>query len=131
MRFSTLVARWLRHHWRDHLGVLLAVATGAAVLSGALIVGDSARHTLRRGALLRLGRTDLALVAPAGFAAELADRLEGRLGARVAPLLREPAVAVAAGEERRRQVGGIRVYGVDGRFARFRKVRNLPVSVVS
>ena len=114
VRLATLVARGLRHHRRDHLGVLLAVAIGAAVLTGALIVGDSARHTLRRGALQRLGRTELALAAPGtGFAATLADRLEARLGVPVAPLLREPAVAVAAGGEGRRQVGGVRVFGVD------------------
>ncbi len=120
MRFATLVGRGLRHHGRDHLGVLLGVAVGAAVLTGALVVGDSARHTLRGGALLRVGRATLALqAAGAPFADGLAGRLEERLGVPVAPVLHAPGMALAAHGDGRRQVNRVQVYGVDGRFARF------------
>src|SRR5436309_1774918 len=55
MRFSTLIFRSLRFHWRSHLGVLLGAAVGSAALIGALVVGDSVRESLRELALQRLG----------------------------------------------------------------------------
>jgi len=42
-----LVARNLRFHWRGNVAVLLGVAVGSAVLTGALLVGDSLRGSLR------------------------------------------------------------------------------------
>ena len=50
-----LVTRSLAHHWRAHVGVLLGVACAAAVLVGALVVGDSVRGSLREQALQRVG----------------------------------------------------------------------------
>ena len=42
-----LVLRNLAYHWRGNLAVLLGVAVGSAVLTGALLVGDSLRGSLR------------------------------------------------------------------------------------
>src|SRR5437762_2802407 len=42
----TLAFRNIRFHWRGNLAVLLGVAVGAAVLAGALFVGDSLRGSL-------------------------------------------------------------------------------------
>ena len=61
MTFRTLTRRSLRFHWRSHLGVMLGAAIGSAALIGALIVGDSARQSLRAQALERLGWTRFAL----------------------------------------------------------------------
>jgi hypothetical protein len=47
------MSRWrllllnLLFHWRGNLAVLLGVVVGAAVLTGALLVGDSLRGSLR------------------------------------------------------------------------------------
>ncbi|HTQ55954.1 MAG TPA: ABC transporter permease [Bryobacteraceae bacterium] len=57
MRTSTLLARNLKWYWRTNLAVLLGVATAAAVLGGALLVGDSVRASLRDLVLARLGNT--------------------------------------------------------------------------
>jgi hypothetical protein len=57
MRISTLLARNLKWYWRTNLAVLLGVATAAAVLGGALLVGDSVRASLRDLVLARLGNT--------------------------------------------------------------------------
>lgn len=65
----------LRHHWRMHVAVGLGVAVGTAVLTGALVVGDSVRASLKRLTIERLGRIDLALVADRLFRAELAEEL--------------------------------------------------------
>jgi ABC-type lipoprotein release transport system permease subunit len=67
-----LIRRGLAHHWRIHLAVALGVMAGTAVLTGALLVGDSVRGSLRDLALDRLGSIDVALVAPHFFREELA-----------------------------------------------------------
>jgi putative ABC transport system permease protein len=58
---STLILRSLWHHARSHLGTFLGVAVGSAILTGALLVGDSVRGSLRDLALARLGKTEVAL----------------------------------------------------------------------
>ena len=57
-----LLLRNLFYHWRGNLAVLLGVVVGAAVLTGALLVGDSLRGSLRELTLRRLGWVDEALV---------------------------------------------------------------------
>src|SRR5687767_14339349 len=65
----------LRHYRRIHLAVALGVAIATAVLTGALLVGDSVRGSLRDLTLERLGRIDSALVSGQMFREELADEL--------------------------------------------------------
>ena len=60
---------------RVHIAVALGVMTATAVLTGALVVGDSMRGSLRHLALDRLQGIDDALVVPRFFRAELADEL--------------------------------------------------------
>ena len=57
-----LLLRNLFYHWRGNLAVFLGVAVGAAVLTGALLVGDSLRGSLRDLTLRRLGWVDDALI---------------------------------------------------------------------
>ena len=61
MTFRTLIRRGLRFHWRAHLGVVLGAAVGSAALIGALVVGDSVRHSLKYQAARRLAGTIVAL----------------------------------------------------------------------
>ena len=65
----------LRHYRRIHVAVALGVAVATAVLTGALLVGDSVRGSLRDLTLQRLGRIDSVLVAGHMFRAALADEL--------------------------------------------------------
>jgi hypothetical protein len=85
-----LVSLW--YHRRIHVAVALGVAAGTAVLTGALVVGDSMRGSLRRLTLERLGRIELALVTDRFFRAELADQWAGRLEAE--GLSMEPVPAI-------------------------------------
>lgn len=64
--------RSLVFHWRIHMAVALGVAAATAVLTGALLVGDSVRGSLRRLTLDRLGRIDEVLVTDRFFAEEMA-----------------------------------------------------------
>ncbi len=61
MKPRALVLASARHYWRTHLGVILGAALGAMVLTGALLVGDSVKATLREQALARVGKVEVAM----------------------------------------------------------------------
>lgn len=68
----------LTHHWRINLAVALGVFAATAVLTGALLVGDSVRGSLKTLTLDRLGKIDEALIADRFFRAELAAELAAK-----------------------------------------------------
>ncbi|MBL9092997.1 MAG: FtsX-like permease family protein, partial [Planctomycetaceae bacterium] len=70
-----LIADSLRHHRRIHIAVALGTAAATAVLTGALLVGDSVRGSLKHTALDRLSTIDEVLVSDKLFRASLADEL--------------------------------------------------------
>ncbi len=72
MNLRTLHARSLAFFARANAAVVLCVAVATAVLTGALLVGDSMRGSLRDMALRRLGPVDHALVAPRFFREQFA-----------------------------------------------------------
>ncbi len=74
------IFRSLAFHWRVNTAVALGVAAATAVLTGALLVGDSVRGSLRRLTLDRLGRIDEVLLTDRFFRAELADELSADEG---------------------------------------------------
>src|SRR5213080_522704 len=78
MTWRRLLWRNLFGHWRGNLAVLLGVAVGTAVLTGALLVGDSLRGSLRAQALEQLGWVDQSLVAGRFFREELGRNLAAR-----------------------------------------------------
>jgi ABC-type antimicrobial peptide transport system permease subunit len=92
---------------------------GTAALTGALLVGDSMRGSLREQALVRLGRIDHALIADRFFREclpkDLLDnaRLQQRVSATSAVILLRGGVTHA---ESGRRVNRISVLGVDERF---------------
>ncbi|UCG48606.1 MAG: FtsX-like permease family protein, partial [Phycisphaerales bacterium] len=110
-----LVKRSLGFFWRTNLGVLLAVVVSTAVLTGALVVGDSVRHSLMLMVNARLGRTQFALVGgDRFFRAALADDLAAELNTKVSPVLRLRGLMADGDGERR--VNRVEVLGVDRRF---------------
>ncbi|MHC4876238.1 MAG: ABC transporter permease [Planctomycetota bacterium] len=124
MKKSTLILRSLTHYWRTHLAVLLGVIAGTTVITGALIVGDSVRESLRTMSLDRLGGVDHALHAPRFFRQQLADDLAQQLQVSerfttLAPALIMDAALVREADDGTvsERVGGVRVYGIDERFA--------------
>jgi putative ABC transport system permease protein len=75
MTFLQLITSSLRHHARIHAAVALGVLAATAVLTGALLVGDSMRGSLRHLALDRLGRIDEILVVDRFFREDLVAEL--------------------------------------------------------
>lgn len=107
--------RTFLHYWRQNLTTALGVAISTAVLAGGLIIGDSVRHSLEKGASMRLGRTEFAVSGTDRiFTAGMADRLAGQIGRPCVPVLRLQGSASADGG--RMRLNRIVVNGVDGRF---------------
>jgi putative ABC transport system permease protein len=112
MTSRQLILRGLRHYWRTNLAVVAGMAVAVAVLSGALLVGESVRASLRRLALERMGNTVTAIRAAGLFRDELADSL-----GKACPMLAlEGLVRHQAGG---RQATHVPVYGIDERFWKF------------
>jgi len=122
---SSLLLRGLTYYWRTHLAVVIGVATAVAVLSGALLVGDSVRGSLRDLVVGRLGKTDYVVISSGFFREQLAADLQKQPSASahisgVTPLV--VANAVVSVQQSGRKAGHVRVYGVDDRFWRFHGV---------
>lgn len=113
LTFWSLLRRNLRYYYRTHLAVVAGVAVAVGVLTGALLVGDSVRGSLRELFLNRLGKTDHAVVASGFFREDLAEEmLPG-----AAPLV--VFEGMVANERTGLRRAGVQVYGVDGRFWKF------------
>jgi ABC-type antimicrobial peptide transport system permease subunit len=91
------ILRSLKFHWRIHVAVALGVAAATAVLTGALLVGDSVRGSLRRLTLDRLGRIDEVLVTDRFFAVDLATRLQAAPAVRQHYSAAVPAILFSRG----------------------------------
>jgi ABC-type lipoprotein release transport system permease subunit len=117
MKFWNLILASLRFHWRAHLGVGLGALLASAILTGALLVGDSVKWSLRQSALLRLGRINLALQVPNRlFSADL-DRALRREGLeKLAAILQLRGMALVSENDTDRQVNQVQVLGVDEAF---------------
>ena len=118
MSLWQFLLRSLVFRWRMHLAVALGVAAATAVLTGALLVGDSVRGSLRHLALDRLGKIDQALITDRFFRQQMAaDFAKQRAGSQVAPAILFPAVtAERAASEGRRRAAGVMLVGCDDLF---------------
>lgn len=116
MSLARLLLRNLLFHWRGNLAVLLGVVVGTAVLTGALLVGDSLRGSLRDLSLRQLGWVDHALVGGRFVREALAGELKAK---QVCPALLLQGAA-SAGDEKdplaMHRVGRVVILGVDERF---------------
>src|SRR5829696_9438413 len=117
---TTFVFRNLRYHARGNLAVLLGVAVGSAVLTGALLVGDSLRGSLRARVERQLGGVEAVAFFPRPVrvtrddSTSITDNLPGK----VAPVLMLPSSLQASGDPATAPfLGRVTVLGVDKRFA--------------
>ncbi|HWX23156.1 MAG TPA: FtsX-like permease family protein [Candidatus Binatia bacterium] len=124
MTTRTLVFRSLRFYWRGHLGVLAGTCVSCAILTGALVVGDSERYTLEQMGRARLGKTEMALKTEEHFVrARLADELERDLKATVAPaIMLRGSAALPDGRAR---ANDVQIVGVEERFWKLGGTSNL------
>ena len=93
MSYWSFILRGLAFHWRVNLGVALSVAAATAVLTGALLVGDSVRGSLRALTLDRLGAIDEVLLVDRFFRRTIVDELQADEGFRQSYSLAVPVIA--------------------------------------
>lgn len=103
----------LRHHRRMHVAVGLGVAVATAVLTGALLVGDSVRGSLRDLTLQRLGRFDEALVTGHFFRDALAAEVKGE------PAILMPGTLEAGSGRNSRRATQVSIVGINDGFWKF------------
>ena len=75
MNIWQIATRSFKHYLRSNVAIALGVAAATAVLTGALIVGDSMRHSLHGLTMERLGAIDELLISEGFFRAKLADEI--------------------------------------------------------
>ena len=113
--------RSLSYFWRIQLAVLLGAAVATAVLTGALLVGDSVRGSLQDLTLNRLGRIDYALISERFFREELATDLSQKLeGEAQFHWETVPAILLngaAVNPKSRARASRVQIQGIDERFA--------------
>ncbi len=116
MNKTRFVIRSLFFYRRTNFGIMLGAALAAAVLTGALMVGDSVRYSLKQLTLSRLGGSDYVMVsAERLFRADLAQRMMDADGSfRSAPVLILDGVALAPEGDRR--INQVQVVGVSDDF---------------
>ena len=109
-----LILLSLRHFWKMNLAVACGVAVGTAVLTGALLVGDSMQGSLRDLVLSGLGRIDEVLVADHFFREELADDTSSR--GQAAPVILYSAGVETVDPAPAARVDPVNLIGCDERF---------------
>ncbi|WP_044301319.1 ABC transporter permease [Rhodopirellula sallentina] len=127
----SMIRATLRHRRAVSLAVALGVATATAVITGALLVGDSMRGSLRGLTVERLGTIETVLAPGTFFPVESVELPSEASDAIVSSMILFPGGSVEtktkAGEgessddsisprPRTRHVGGIQVVGVDESF---------------
>ncbi len=106
MTIARLVFQSMKYYWRTNPAVLLGVAVAVAVLSGALLVGDSVRGSLRAMVLERLGRTDQVVLSSGFLGEQLVEKLQKDPESQnygIAPLIIAQGFVTRAGQRRTRR----------------------------
>ena len=119
MSFFRLAIVSLRYHRRLNVALLLAVATTATVLTGALLVGDSMRGSLRRLVLERLGNVEEIVITDVFFQDSLIDQIREDAGFQKKDKLAESAILVRGSIKNQRDgqvAAGVTVIGCNRGF---------------
>ena len=116
MKTYQLIFQNLKYFWRTNLVVVLGVATAVSVLSGALLVGDSIRGSLRDLLLKRIGQTDYVISSAGFFEESLSLRLKQHPSFTAAfrdacPMLVKEGMVTH--QANRRRAGDVQIYGVN------------------
>ncbi|MCK5135919.1 MAG: ABC transporter permease [Bacteroidales bacterium] len=117
MKVSRLILNNLVFYWKRNFLLSLGIAISAAVLTGALIVGNSVEYSLNRIVDRRLG--EVSHVLKAGdryFTRSLGEKVGAELDLPVSSILLLEGMGVAGGGQKR--INNIQIVGVDESFDR-------------
>ncbi len=117
MTLFTLILRNLKYYRKPYLSILAGTVVSTAVLTGALVVGDSVRYSLGHLTDIRLGKTHYAVQArDRFFRQQLASELEKQTKSPVASVLQLEGIALNT--DKNTQINLVEVLGVDDSFMR-------------
>src|SRR5664279_5842811 len=115
MTYFNLILKNLLYYWKRNLALAMGVAISTAVITGALMVGDSVKNNLNKGVDLRLGAvTHTVLAGDRFFTENMATGIEKELSIPVAPVLLLDGLAITEGGKKR--INKIQVVGVNEKF---------------
>jgi len=127
-----LILRSVAYHRRMHLGLLLGTLLACAILTGALVMGDSVNRTLQDIAVARLGGIAHAMDRQGRFFSDtLTEGLEAkdaRIRASSVLMLNGMVASAPGGKAPRNQLNRVQVLGVRPDFWQFAE-RSHPVIV--
>jgi len=117
MTIFSLILHNLKYYRKSYLAILAGTIISTAVLTGALVVGDSVRYSLVQLTDIRLGKTRFAIQSGNRFFRQiLSVELAGRAKNLVAPVLQLEGIAVNTAKNTR--INRVEILGVDERFAK-------------
>lgn len=115
MKRSRLLLRNLIYYWRTNLPIVGGVAIAVAVLTGALLVGQSVRASLRNLLFERIGAAEYVITAEHFFGEKIAAAMSEEAQSCPVIYLKGALIREQTGVQSHR----VRVYGVDERFWKF------------
>ena len=116
MNFTRLITRDFLHYRKAFLAILAGMLVSTAVLTGALMLGDSVDFSLRHFANVRLGKIKYALNSKNRyFRRELAGEIAKKTGCPVVPAMLSEGIAVNPDKDKR--INLVQVIGIEEQFA--------------
>lgn len=105
----------LRYYKKQHIAVFLATIISTAVLTGALIVGDSVKYSLTNLVDKRLGNIEYSLVSGDRFVrSQLSSEISNDLNIPTASVLMLQGIAINSQNQKR--INKVQVLGIDNNF---------------
>ena len=121
MSVFRFIIRSFFYYRKQHLALFAATLLSTAVLTGALVVGDSVKFSLEKLVLKRLGKTEFALSARERFfESRLATDIAKKAQTKTAPVLMLQGIAINS--ETNRRINSLQVLGVDATFGKFSEI---------
>ncbi len=115
MNIGTYIRRSILYYRKKHLAVLAGTIISTAVLTGALIIGDSVKHSLKTLVDLRLGETRYALTSgDRHFRSALAADIGKEIKTPVISLLQTRGIAI--NQQKQTRINQVNIWGIDANF---------------
>lgn len=117
MTYWRLIFRNFTQFRNRYLAVVSGMVISTAVLTGALMVGDSVNYSLSQHVFTRLGKSQYALETnDRYFTTQLANNLSAQLQEVIVPMLSTQGIAINPDQSLR--INQVQLYGIDERFSK-------------
>ncbi len=118
LTFRKFILHSVRYYRNLNMTVVLGIALGTAILTGALVVGDSVQYSLKQIVMQRLGKSSRVITAGERlFSKQLARGIAKQTGVVTSSLLRSNGFGVIDGGKIR--VNQLAIWGVDASLGHF------------